>query len=271
MSLNRPLEADAFPSPPAGAEAEDAGFRDRDPGEPGLAARWTGRSRRAGVAAGVPAYRAGMAGAPGPTGRSHLDRRAGLGQGAGDPELAGGRLFGDLGELVRPAGLGAGVAYWSEDGDRVAIHALGLDLLVTGSVGEADLARVAASLPVAGRPVPAGWAEAATSTLPEAVAADPGLRRPRDLRGAPPAVRVDGRIVTLVRRPGSRGFLVQAPRPAGPPLDDPAGVRVRGTDGRWSPGRGELEWVEGHRTLTLRSTTLPLEELLAIAASLKPT
>jgi hypothetical protein len=128
---------------------------------------------------------------------------------------------------------------------------------------------------VAGRPVPAGWAEAATSTLPEAVAADPGLRRPRDLRGfAPPAVRVDGRTVTLAYAgPGSRGFLlVQAPgdRLAPPLDDDPAGVRVRGTDGRWSPGRGELEWVERHRTLTLRSTTLPLEELLAIAASLEP-
>jgi hypothetical protein len=48
------------------------------------------------------------------------------------------------------------------------------------------------------------------------------------------------------------------------------GVRVRGRDGRWSLGRGELEWVEGHRVLTLRSHTLPLEELLTIAASLEP-
>src|SRR4029453_3278617 len=68
----------------------------------------------------------------------------------------GGRLFGDLGQLGRPAGLGAGVAYWSEDGSRVAVHGEGVDLLVTGSVSGTDLARVAASLPVAGRPVPAG-------------------------------------------------------------------------------------------------------------------
>ena len=187
----------------------------------------------------------------------------------------GGRLFGDLGQLVRPAGLGGGMAYWSEDGSRVAVHGSGVDLLVTGSVGGADLARVAASLPVAGRPVPAGWAEAATSTLPEAAAAAPGLRVPHDLRGfAPPAVRVDGRTVTLAYAgPGSRGFLlVQAPgdRLAPPLDDDPLGVRVRGGDGRWSPGRGELEWVEGHRVLTLRSNTLPLEELLTIAASLEP-
>jgi hypothetical protein len=82
--------------------------------------------------------------------------------------------------------------------------------------------------------------------VPEALAADPGLRRPRDLRGfAPPAVRVDGRTVTLAYPgPGSRGrLLVQAPgdRLAPPLDDDPAGVRVRGTDGRWSPARGELE------------------------------
>ena len=296
VSLNRPLEADAFPSPPAGAEAEDAGFRDRGPGGAGPGSpvdRGTAAVAPAWLPVGFRPYRAGTAGgAPEPTAtgagprparprsaptvavRTWTDGRAWVKVRA-TRNWPGGRLFGDLGELVRPAGLGAGVAYWSEDGTRVAVHGQGLDLLVTGSVGEADLARVAASLPVAGRPVPAGWAEAATSTLPEAVAADPGLRRPRDLRGfAPPAVRVDGRTVTLAYAgPGSRGFLlVQAPgdRLAPPLDDDPTGVRVRGTDGRWSPGRGELEWVERHRTLTLRSTTLPLEELLAIAASLEP-
>jgi hypothetical protein len=297
VSLNRPLEADAFPFPPAGAEAEDAGFRDRDPGAGGPGSpvdRGMAAAAPAWLPAGFRAYRAGMTGgAPGPAAsgvgpasggrprsgptvavRTWTDGRAWLKVRA-TRNWPGGRLFGDLGELVRPAGLGAGVAYWSEDGTRVAVHGQGLDLLVTGSVGEADLARVAASLPVAGRPVPAGWAEAATSTLPEAVAADPGLRRPRDLRGfALPAVRVDGRTVTLAYAgPGSRGFLlVQAPgdRLAPPLDDDPTGVRVRGSDGRWSPGRGELEWVEGHRTLALRSTTLPLEELLTIAASLEP-
>jgi hypothetical protein len=269
VSLNRPLEPDAFPPPPAGAEVEDAGFRDVAPGRLGLAAApapgW--------LPAGFRAYRAGMAG-PTVAVRTWTDGRAWV-KVRSTRDWPGGRLFGDLGQLVRPAGLGAGVAYWSEDGSRVAVHGEGVDLLVTGSVSGADLARVAASLPVAGRPVPAGWAEAATSTLPEAAAADRGLRVPRDLRGfAPPAVRVDGRTVTLAYAgPGSRGFLlVQAPgeRLAPPMDDDPAGVRVRGRDGRWSPGRGELEWVEGHRVLTLHSTTLPLQELLAIATSLEP-
>jgi putative zinc finger protein len=274
VALNRPLEAGAFPLPPAGTEVEDAGFRDRAPGDPGLAAApvpgW--------LPTGFRAYRAGVAGGArsGPTVavRTWTDGRAWVKVRA-TRDWPGGRLFGDLGELVRPAGLGAGVAYWSEDGSRLAVHGDGVDLVVAGSVSEADLARVAASLPLAGRPVPAGWAEAATSTLPEAMAADRGLRTPRDLRGfAPPAVRVDGRTVTLAYAgPGSRGFLlVQAPgdRLAPPLDDDPAGVRVRGHDGRWSPARGELEWVEDRRVLTLHSNTLPLEELLAIATSLVP-
>jgi Putative zinc-finger len=280
VTLNRPLEAGAFPPPPPGARVEDAGFRDVAPGEPGLAAAPV----PAWLPAGFRAYRAGVAGgAPGPEGpgsgptvavRTWTDGRAWVKVRA-TRDWPGGRLFGDLGQLVRPAGLGAGVAYWSEDGSRVAIHGEGVDLLVTGSVSGSDLARVAASVPVAGLPVPTGWAEAATSTLPEAVTADRGLRVPRDLRGfAPPAVRADGRTVTLAYAgPGVRGFLlVQAPGDRlTPPLDDdPLGVRVRGHDGRWSPGRGELEWAEDHRILALRSNTLPLEELLTIAASLEP-
>jgi Putative zinc-finger len=269
VSLNRPLGVDAFPPPPAGARAEDAGFRDGRVGPGRLEPAW--------LPPGFRAHRAGTAGgSPGPTVavRSWSDGRAWVKVSA-TRDWPGGRLFGELGQLVRPVGLGAGVAYWSEDGTRVAVHGAGVDLVVAGSASGTDLARVAASLPVAGRPVPAGWAEAATSTLAEVTAADPGLRTPRDLRGfAAPAVRVDGRTVTLAYAgAGSRGFLLlQAPGDRlTPPLDaDPVGVRVRGTDGRWSPGRGELEWVEGPRTLSLRSTTLSLEELLAIAASLEP-
>ena len=273
VALNRPLEAGAFPPPPPGARAEDAGFRDQpapanpdgvvpDPAwlPPGF------RPHRSGVVGG--------AGGPRVTVRTWTDGRAWLKvRATGD--WPGGRLFGDLGPLVRPLGLGAGVAYASEDGGRVAVHGDAVDLVVSGSLAPSDLARVAAGLPVAGRPVPGGWAEAATATLPQARAASPGLLRPRDPAGfAPPAVRVDGKVVTLAYAgPGSRGFLlVQAPGARlTPPLDaDARGVRVRGSDGRWSAERGQLEWVEAGRTLDLRSATLSLEELLAIAASLEP-
>jgi hypothetical protein len=270
VALNRPLRPDAFPPPPAGVPAEDGGFRAR--ANPLAAA-----PEPAWLPAGFRPHRAGLAGGPpGPTVavRTWTDGRAWV-KVRSTRDWPGGRLFGDLGELVRPAGVGAGVAYWSEDGTRVAVHGNGVDLLVAGSLSGPDLARVVASLRVTGRPVPAGWAEAATSTLLEAAAADPGLRRPHGLAGfAPPAVRVDGATVTLAYAgPGARGFLlVQAPgdRLAPPLDDDPVGVAVRGVAGRWSPGRGELEWVEAGRALTLRSATLSLAELQAIAASLEP-
>jgi len=279
VTLNRPLEAGAFPPPPSGASAEDAGFRD----QPAAAAAGTTATPGAVVPepawlpSGFRPYRSGaVGGARGPrvTVRTWTDGRAWVKvRATGD--WPGGRLFGDLGPLVRPLGLGAGVAYASEDGGRVAVHGVAVDLVVSGSLAPSDLARVAASLPVAGRPVPDGWAEAATATLPEARAANPGLLRPRDPAGfAPPAVRVDGEVVTLAYAgPGSRGFLlVQAPGTRlTPPLDaDARGVGVRGSDGRWSAERGQLEWVEAGRAFDLRSATLSLEELLAIAASLEP-
>jgi Putative zinc-finger len=277
VRLNRPLEAGAFPAPPPGASAEDAGFRDRLPEPQGGAPVGQGaapdpawlpaefRPHRSGVAGG--------AGGPRVTVRTWTDGRAFVKVRA-TRDWPGGRLFGDLGPLVRRLALGTGVAYASEDGRRVAVHGDGVDLVVAGSLAPADLERVAAGLGVRGRPVPAGWVEAATATLPRARAASPGLLRPRDPAGfAPPAVRVDGKVVTLAYAgPGSRGFLlVQAPGSRlTPPLDaDARGVRVRGSDGRWSAERGQLEWVEAGRVLDLRSATLSLEELLAIAASLE--
>lgn len=46
----------------------------------------------------------------------------------------------------------------------------------------------------------------------------------------------------------------------GPRVEEPEPAVVRA---------GELEWVEAGRVLTLRSATLSLEELLAVAASLE--
>jgi hypothetical protein len=272
VRLNGPLEAGAFPPPPPGAKAEDAGFRD----EPGQGGAGGAAPDPAWLPAGFRPHRSGVvggAGGPRVTVRTWTDGRAWLKVRA-TRDWPGSRLFGDLGPLVRPLALEAGVGYASEDGARVAVHGDAVDLVVGGSLASADLVRVAAALPVAGRPVPAGWAEAATATLPRARAASPGLLRPRAPGFAPPAVRVDGKVVTLAYAgPGSRGFLlVQAPGTRlTPPLDaDARGVGVRGSDGRWSAERGQLEWVEAGRVLDLRSATLSLEELLAIAASLEP-
>jgi hypothetical protein len=269
VAVNRPLPPGSFPSPPGGAVPEDDSFVDGPPSaSTGPAPRW--------LPAGFRRYRDGMvASVGGPTvvvdtwtdGRAWVKVRA-------TRDWPGGHLFGDLGEIVRPVPLGGGVGYASEDGTRIGIHGLGVDVLVTGSLAAADLQRVAGSLGLAGVRVPSGWAEAPTTTLAEAAATTPGLLLPRGLRGfGPPAVRVDATVVSLAYAgPGTRAFLLAEALGSrlDPPLDsDVQGVRVRGFDGRYTAGRGELEWVEHGRIVSLRSGTLSLGELLAIARSLE--
>ena len=190
---------------------------------------------------------------------------------------SGGRLFGDLGPDVRPLDLGAaGQAYVSADGRLVALHGDGIDVVVSGSLPPDQLQAVAADLGVVGQPVPAGWSEAASGTLIVATDAVPDLLAARDLDGfGAAAVRLDGLTISQVYAgPGDRGFtLVQdfaasqlAPSGAG----DEVGVAVRGEQGRYSYERGELEWVEAGVSRKLRSPTLALGELLAIAEGLRP-
>jgi hypothetical protein len=89
-----------------------------------------------------------------------------------------------------------------------------------------------------------------------------------------PAIRIDGDAVTLAYTgAGARGVvLVQTPGTAlAPPVEiDARGVEVRGQIGRYSPDRGELEWVERGVTVSVRSQSLSLRELLGIAAQMKP-
>jgi hypothetical protein len=47
-------------------------------------------------------------------------------------------------------------------------------------------------------------------------------------------------------------------------------VAVRGTAGRYSHGRGQLDWMEDGVARSLRSPTLALGELLAVADGLEP-
>jgi hypothetical protein len=191
-------------------------------------------------------------------------------------EWSGGRLFGGLGTSVRTIDLGdAGVGYISDDGRKIALHADALDVVVSGSVPVGELRAVAASLGIAGLPVPASWDEAATATLAEAAAATDGLLVAQDLDGfGAPAVRIAGRTVTQVYAgPGDRGFtLLQSDAPQlTPPADgDAVGVDVRAAPGRYSAERGQLEWVEGGVTHGLSSPTLALDELLVIAHALEP-
>jgi hypothetical protein len=122
--------------------------------------------------------------------------------------------------------------------------------------------------------VPDGWPEAATVRLAEASDDHPGLLTSSDHDGfAAPAVLVgEGSVTQLYAGPGDRSFvLVQRPGTQLSPSPDPdvVGTRVRDQPGRDSFARGELEWVEAGSVVSLRSTTLSLGELLAIAEALE--
>jgi hypothetical protein len=271
VTINGPIADDAFATPAriVPDEALDAGFR-----------------RGGGPAGPVPSdlpggfrpYRSGtISGSGGPTiavdtwtdGRAWVAVRS-------TREWPGGRLFGGLGTSVRTVDLGdAGVAYVSDDGRKVALHGDGLDVVVGGSVAPDELRVVAAGLGVTGLRVPGSWDESATATLAEAADVVPGLLVPPELDGfGPPAVRIaDGMVIQDYAGAGDRGFtLVQSGMGAlTPPANgDVVGIEVRGTAGRYSAERGQLEWVEDGTTHGLSSHTLTLAELLALAQSLEP-
>lgn len=183
------------------------------------------------------------------------------------------RLFGALGTLVREVPLGSGVAYVNERGDRIGLHGDDIDLVLLGSLPPETLLEVAESLGVTGRPVPNSWAETATSTLSEAHAAVAGLLLPVDLEGfGAPAIRVEPDVVTFAYAgPGNRGFLLTEAIDVelSPPLEaNVRGIAIRGINGRYSPDRGLLEWVEGNFAISLTSSTMSADELVAIAESL---
>jgi hypothetical protein len=273
--VNEGVDPGAF-EPPAGRPSSslDAGFRDVPAGDAALAAAPV----PAHLPQGFRAHRSGIVATPGGPAvavRSWSDGRAWLTVRA-TTGWPGGRLFGDLGPDVRPIDLGAaGVGYAGSDGRSVALHAAGTDLVVSGSLPARRLEAVAADLGLVGLAVPASWDESATAGPDEAAAALPGLLVAAGLDGfGPPAVRVDRDTVTQSHAgAGRRGLTITqraAPALSPPSAGDEAGVTVRGTAGRYSRQRGELEWTEGGIAVSLRSDSLGLAELLAIADDLEP-
>lgn len=253
----------------------DAGFRAVPGDDPVLAAVPVSDA----LPAGLHAHRSGAVTTPdGPDVgiRSWSDGRAWLTVQA-TTSWPGGRLFGGLDTGVVPVDLGrAGTAYASGDEGKVALHTGTLDVVVAGSLPLDELREVAGGLGLVGEPVPAGWAESSAATVDEAAARLPGLLTARGADGFAPdlAMRIDGDTVTELRSgPGERAFtLTQRPADVLPPPSsgDEAGVTVRGTAGRYSAERGELEWVEDRRAVSLRSSSLGLAELVGIARGLEP-
>lgn len=185
------------------------------------------------------------------------------------------RLFGAHGTFVRRVELpGGGVGHVAEGGQRVLLHGATADVELRGSVAPEILLRVAGGLELEGLAVPRSWPDAASASVDDASSAVPGLLLPGGAAGElpgfdGPGLRVsDGVVSATWSGPGARGFVLTQRRGAslGPPLDDlVVGVRVRGHDGRFTPASGDLQWDEAGSVVSLRSTTLGLEELLAIA------
>jgi hypothetical protein len=279
-----PPTADA-PVTDAASTSTDAGFRTGQESDPAVAAV----PIPDGLPAGLHPHRTGTvatSGGPAVGVRSWSDGRAWLTVRA-TTAWVGGRLFGDLGVDVRPVGLGgAGTGYASSDGRHVGLHTRGLDVVVSGSLPAEQLQSVAADLDVVGLAVPDDWVEAATATVDEAAATVPGLLTVPDPSGfGAPAVRIDsadgdpgadddaGGVAQVYAGPGRRAVtLTQRLAPALPPpsTGDETGLEVRNAAGRYSQQSGELEWVEDGIAVSLRSTTLGLGELLAIAGDLEP-
>lgn len=205
-------------------------------------------------------------------------------------------LFGDVGHLAAPVILpGGGVAYYEPAtatlGRRLSIHAPGIDLYLEANLPRPALLRIAGSIPVEGMEIPEGWREVRWrgGTLRLHVPLDGAKREVPSLRVPSPdalpagyrlstvhLVEQDGRTGAAVyfRRLGAeldgvgiRYFQVEGDRLA-PPLDpDVQRVRVDEVIGRYSPGRGELEWVEDGVYRSVTAPTLDLSMLLEVARS----
>ncbi|MGQ0670515.1 MAG: zf-HC2 domain-containing protein [Actinomycetota bacterium] len=214
----------------------------------------------------------------------------------GETRTWGGRsLFGPVGphaeEVKLPNG---GVAYYEpateEQGRRLSLHAAGTDLYLETNLSREELVEVAASLPVRGEMLPEGWllqrsaeGEAERVTLGQAVEelAFPVLV-PEEL---PPGYGLaSAELVRLTGATSLNVYFQQADSALGggtirmhaeaavelPPASSATQftVEVRGFEGRWTPARAQLEWVEDGVYYSIDAPGLELVELLAMAESL---
>lgn len=186
-------------------------------------------------------------------------------------DWTGGHLFGVPLPYVTPIDLGDGALGYLEPGrGAVAIHTADLDILVSGSLSESALRSAAASLTIRGTAVPPDWAEAKQVDVGDLPT---GSLLP-DVDGWSLVARADGDVITILLT-GSGRRTVQIQQAPGSRLGPPTGadfsvVELRGMKGRYDTSTGTLEWTDGERIFQLRSDTVSLEELLAIAEGMAP-
>jgi hypothetical protein len=203
--------------------------------------------------------------------------------------------FGPVGVQAEEISLtGGGVAYYEpasrDHGRRVAIHAAGTDLYLESNLPRSELLAAAAKLPVQGLPMPDAWTHrrvgSATTVRVSLETARASVPFPIELPTALPAgfglasvELVDagfGAGVTLYLRDedadagiGTIRLHLEAAS-ALPPATSAAQstVEVGGVQGRFTPDRSQLEWIDRGLYRSLDAPGLALEELLAIATSI---
>lgn len=205
--------------------------------------------------------------------------------------------FGPVDVRAEEVAVDGGVAYYepagADHGRRLSIHAAGTDLYLESNLPREELLKVAASLPVTGLEMPDSWRVRETEgaivervTLEEAEAAvrfDIGVPEalpPGFVLASVELVRVRDEVgVTVFFREVEVGLglgsvrLHVEPATSLPPATSArqVGLEVRGFEGRWTPDRSLLEWIEDGVYTSLDAPVaagLKLEDALAIAASI---
>lgn len=203
--------------------------------------------------------------------------------------------FGPVSVLAEEVSLGGdSVGYYEPStetqGRRLSIHAAGTDLYLESNLPRAALLEAAAMLPVHGLPMPQAWRVRQTGgTTLERVSLERArqlvsfpIELPRTLPAGFALASVEvvesgyrGGVTLFLRdRDADAGIgtirLHLEPATALPPATSAAqsGVDVSGALGRFTPGRSQLEWVEGGVYRSLDAPGLGLAALLRIATSI---
>jgi hypothetical protein len=203
--------------------------------------------------------------------------------------------FGPVDGLAQEIPLaGGGVAYYEPAGEgfgrRLAIHAPDADVFLETNLPRQRLLAIAASLPVSGRPLPSAWRDQGSRGVDVERIGVANALATAGLPGSLPDRLPEGYVVASAElsRSGSRVEAVTLhlrqlevdvagepltlhvePATALPPPSSSAQSRIRfaGVEGRWTPSRSQLEWVDrnGYHSL---DGDLGLRALLAIATAI---
>ena len=213
------------------------------------------------------------------------------------PDWSRPTLFGPVDDDAQQVELdGAGVGYYEPAGDglgrRLAIHTSGTNLFLESNLPRAQLLALAASLPVRGEVLPVAWRTVSGSGISiEQVAPSEGLARspvPLELPAALPAGYVVASAQIASDHTGVTGvsfvFRQRESDTAGEPIVlhvqlggtlPPASAATQfrltlrdGTPGRWTPARGQLEWVTDGAYLSLEGRS-GLRTLLDLAGQVR--